>query len=64
VVRPFAAAQQQRAGGDRGAGEYHDKCLVVDLAQLADGGQKDGEHESEHPRRRRERAHQASPGWR
>jgi MFS family permease len=62
VLSPLRSNSNE--GGDRSAGEYRDERLAVDLAQLADGGQEDGEHESEHPRRRPERAHQPSPGWR
>jgi MFS family permease len=53
-----------RARGDRGGHEDGRERLGVDLAELADGGEQDREHEREHPGRRRERAHQLSPGVR
>jgi hypothetical protein len=62
VLSPLHSSSDESR--DRGAGEYHDERLAVDLAQLADGGEQDGEHKSEHPGRRREGAHQPSPGWR
>jgi hypothetical protein len=37
---------------------------VVDLAELAHGGEQHGEHEDEHPGAGRQRAHQLSPGER
>jgi hypothetical protein len=51
-------------GGHRGAGEDDGERLAVDLAELAHCGEQDGEHEDEHAGRRRERAHQLSPGAR
>ena len=50
--------------GDDGAREDDRERLPVDLPQLADGGEQDGEHEREHAGRRRERAHQLAPGER
>ncbi|HET8752608.1 MAG TPA: MFS transporter [Gaiellaceae bacterium] len=52
------------ARGDRSGGEDGYERLGVDLAELAHGGEQDDEHEREHPGRRRERAHQLSPGAR
>ncbi|HEU5214047.1 MAG TPA: MFS transporter [Gaiellaceae bacterium] len=57
----------RRSGDDRrdgGTREHGGKGLAVDLPELADGGQEDGEHEREHPGRRREGAHQLVPGSR
>ena len=54
----------RRSGDDRrdgGTREHGGEGLAV---ELADGGQEDGEHEREHPGRRREGAHQLVPGSR
>ena len=68
LVIPWTVFSPLRRGSDdrrdRGAGEHDDERLPVDLAELPDGGEQDGEHEREHPGRRRERAHQLSPGAR
>jgi predicted MFS family arabinose efflux permease len=68
LVIPWTVFSPLRRGSDdrrdRGAGEHDDEGLPVDLAELPDGGEQDGEHEREHPGRRGERAHQLSPGAR
>lgn len=44
--------------------EYGDEGLPVDLPELPDGGEQDGEHEHEGSHRRCECADQLSPGAR
>jgi MFS family permease len=68
LVIPWTVFSPLRSGSDdsghSGAGEHDDERLPVDLAELAHGGEQDGEYEDEHRSRRRERAHQLSPGAR
>jgi hypothetical protein len=68
LVIPWTIFSPLRRGSDdrrdRGAHQHGGEGLAVDLPELADGGQEDGEHESEHPGRRREGAHQLLPGSR
>lgn len=51
-------------GGHQRARKHDDEGLVIDLAELADGGEQDGEHENEHAGARRQRPHQLSAGAR
>ena len=62
VFSPLRKSSDDRGHG--GTGEDGDERLAVDLPQLADGGEQHDEHEREHPRRGRERAHQAAEGER
>lgn len=50
--------------GDERPCEHGDEGLVVDLAELAHRGEQHGEHEDEHARAVRQRAHQLSLGER
>lgn len=50
--------------GDERPCEHGNEGLVVDLAELAHGGEEDGEHESEHAGARRQCTHQLSAGAR
>jgi MFS family permease len=62
VFSPLRSSRDD--SGDRGAGEHDHEGLPVDLAELAHGGEQGDEHDRERPGRRRERAHQPSPGER
>lgn len=68
LVIPWTVLSPLRHSGDdrghRSTGEDGDQRLTVDLAQLAYGGEEDGEDEREHSRRGRQPAHQAPLGER
>jgi hypothetical protein len=51
-------------GGYQRACKHDDEGLVIDLAELANGGEQDGEHENEHAGARRQCTHQLSAGAR
>jgi predicted MFS family arabinose efflux permease len=60
----LAGAEGGDDGRDGGRGEHHDERLAVDLPQLPDRGEEDGEHDREDPDAGRDRAHQLSAGER
>jgi len=62
VLSPLRDRRDDR--GDGGADEHDDERLPVDLPQLADGCEEDGEHEQERAGCRPDRTHQPVPGSR